>query len=84
LGELGVDAGHELSADGPPAPDHGVGVMASRHPGGTEIDLPAEARLIGVEDERTDVTADVEDQGLGGTVPRSVVAERYLPGHRGP
>jgi hypothetical protein len=40
-------------------------MMGTRLAGGREIDLTAQAGLVGVQDQRTDVAADVEYERFG-------------------
>jgi len=63
--DLAVHARDDGVLQAAPTPDHRVQVVAARLPGGRPVDLPAEARLVGVEDQGADVTPEVEDEGFG-------------------
>ncbi len=57
-----IHAGHELSVHRTSPADHGVDVVALRQAYRGDVDLPAQPLFAGIQDERTDVVADVEDQ----------------------
>jgi hypothetical protein len=65
LDKFGIHPGDELSIDGASPSNHRMHVMGSRGSGRRQIDLHAQTGFLCVEDEGSDVPADIEDQRLG-------------------
>ena len=64
--------------DCPATPDEGVGVMSAGLACGGEIDFEAEAGLVGIEHQRSDVIADVEQESVGAALSRAGVVKGLL------
>jgi hypothetical protein len=60
--QLRVNTGNEFPIDGTSTTDHGVHVVASWQARGSDVDLPTQALLIGVDHQGAHVITDIENQ----------------------